>query len=245
MAELVIALDYPDADQALGMARKLRGVAPWVKVGLELFTVAGPGVVASLASMGFAVFLDMKFFDIPNTVAGAVRAAVGSGASMLNIHLLGGERMIDAAVEARDAACGGGCPRPYLLGVTVLTSMAAADLAGVVGAVDGAGAAAAVNLADTAVRLARMGWQRGMDGVVCSGYEVGGIKKSCGDDYLCLTPGIRPAEATGGDDQRRVMTPVDAVRAGADFLVVGRPVTRAADPEAVARGIVADMAARP
>ncbi|WP_353115754.1 orotidine-5'-phosphate decarboxylase [Nitratidesulfovibrio sp.] len=248
MAELVIALDYPAMDAALATARTLRGVAEdaggrlWMKVGLELFTASGPEVVARLKDMGFPVFLDLKFHDIPNTVRGAVRSAVATGVDMCNIHLSGGERMCRAAVEglAEGAAVRGHGVAPILLGVTVLTSVAPGELPG------GADPSA------EAARLAVCGRDWGLGGVVCSGHEAHGIKQRCGRDFVCLTPGIRPAAppshqhggGSGGDDQRRVMTPAEAVRAGSDYLVVGRPVTGAAGPNGPAdavRGILAEM----
>ena len=253
MAELVIALDYPAMDAALATARALRGAAHaaqaadaaedaggrlWMKVGLELFTASGPEVVARLKDMGFPVFLDLKFHDIPNTVRGAVRSAVATGADMCNIHLSGGERMCRAAVEglAEGAAARGHGVAPILLGVTVLTSVAPGELPG------GADPSA------EAARLAVCGREWGLSGVVCSGYEAEGIKRRCGRDFICLTPGIRPADkdgcGAGGDDQRRVMTPAEAVRAGSDYLVVGRPVTGATGPDGpadAARRILAEM----
>ncbi|EGY26555.1 orotidine 5'-phosphate decarboxylase [Desulfovibrio sp. A2] len=247
MAELVVALDYPAMDAALATARLLRGAAHaaedaggrlWMKVGLELFTASGPEVVARLKDMGFPVFLDLKFHDIPNTVRGAVRSAVATGADMCNIHLSGGERMCRAAVEglAEGAAARGYGVAPILLGVTVLTSVAPGELPG------GADPSA------EAARLAVCGREWGLSGVVCSGYEAEGIKRRCGRDFICLTPGIRPAArdgaGTGGDDQRRVMTPAEAVRAGSDYLVVGRPVTGAPGPDGpadAARRILAEM----
>ena len=250
MAELVIALDYPAMDAALATARALRGATNvpdagdhaggrlWMKVGLELFTASGPDVVARLQDMGFPVFLDLKFHDIPNTVRGAVRSAVATGADMCNIHLSGGERMCRAAVEglAEGAVARGHGVAPILLGVTVLTSVAPGELPG------GADPSA------EAARLAVCGREWGLSGVVCSGYEAEGIKQRCGHDFICLTPGIRPAapqgSGSGGDDQRRVMTPAEAVRAGSDYLVVGRPVTGAAGlngPADAARRILAEM----
>lgn len=250
MAELVVALDYPAMDAALATARALRGAAGvadaadgaggrlWMKVGLELFTASGPEVVARLKDMGFPVFLDLKFHDIPNTVRGAVRSAVATGADMCNIHLSGGERMCRAAVEglAEGAAARGNGAAPILLGVTVLTSVAPGELPG------GADPSA------EAARLAVCGREWGLSGVVCSGYEAEGIKRRCGRDFICLTPGIRPAArdgaGAGGDDQRRVMTPAEAVRAGSDYLVVGRPVTGATGPNGpadAARRILAEM----
>ena len=229
MPELIVALDYTDALDAFTMAGSLRHETRWVKVGLELFTREGPRVVQTLKGMGFKVMVDLKMFDIPNTVRGGVRAACWIGADLITLHLLGGERMIRAAVEeaAERAATGG--ERPLLFGVTVLTSMEPGDLPGY----DGDIAGLAGELADGAAA-----W--GLDGVVCSGFEARAIK-SRHPNLLCLTPGIRPAGG-GSDDQRRIMTPAKAVAEGSDFLVVGRPVTRADDPAAGARAIVREIA---
>lgn len=229
MAELVVALDFPDKAPALDMARLLRGAVPWAKVGLELFSVAGPGVVEDLKALGYRVFLDLKYFDIPNTVRGAVRAAARCGADMADLHVLGGRRMAEAALEGRDQGTAPGARGPLLLGITVLTSMSDGDLP-----LDYPGGASAL-----ALELARRGKGFRLDGVVCSGREAAGIKAACGPDFLCLTPGIRPKQA--GDDQRRTVTPAEAVAAGADFLVAGRPVTAAADPRAAALALTADM----
>lgn len=230
MADLVVALDFKDAESALNMARSLKGVAPWVKVGLELFTAEGPCVITGLKEMGFKVFLDLKFFDIPNTVQGAVRSAARLGVDMVNIHALGGQRMAEAAM----AGCAEGVPvgttPPLVLAVTMLTSMAAGDLP-----VEGASAPSVMAL-DLAVKAK----QYGLNGVVCSGLEAERIKDACGPDFICLTPGIRPASSVG-DDQRRVVTPVQAVRNGSDFLVVGRPITGATSPRDAALEIIEEM----
>jgi len=230
MAQLVVALDFKDATSALSMARSLKGAVPWMKVGLELFTAEGPAVIFGLKDMGFNVFLDLKFFDIPNTVQGAVRSAARLGADMVNIHALGGERMAKAAM----AGCAEGVPSdgkpPLVLAVTMLTSMAAGDLP-----VDGAPAPL-----EMALDLAVKAKQYGLNGVVCSGLEVVDIKSACGPEFICLTPGIRPA-VLSGDDQRRVVTPAQAVRNGSDFLVVGRPVTGAASPRDAAIAIGEEM----
>lgn len=227
MAQLVVALDYTDALDALNMANSLRGSAQWMKVGLEQFTREGPRVVQTLKSMGFKVMLDLKMFDIPNTVRGGVRAGTWIGADMITLHLLGGERMIREAVEevhsfSKDQE------RPLLFGVTVLTSMAQGELPGY-----------DQNLPAFAATLAESGQTWGLDGVVCSGHEVRDIKARC-PKLLCLTPGIRPASGTT-DDQHRIMTPGQAVQAGSDYLVVGRPITRAEDPFAAAEAILAEM----
>lgn len=224
MAELVVALDLSDAAEALRLADSLTGIVPWVKVGLELHSHAGPALLRPLKERGFKVFLDLKMFDIPNTVSHAVRAA-GADADMLTIHTLGGERMCRAALEAA-----GQCDSPPLIfGVTVLTSFAPGELPGYDG-----------DLRELAADLAVKGRAWGLDGVVCSGHEAAAVKARCGAAFRCLTPGIRPA-AAGDDDQRRVMTPAQAVQAGADYLVVGRPILRAPDPAAAARAIVEDM----
>lgn len=217
MAELVIALDSPDKASALAMARQIADVAPWVKVGLELYTAEGPPVLTALKDMGLKVFLDLKFLDIPNTVRGAVRSAVRAGADMLNVHTTGGMRMMEAAREGLAEAASPGAP-PLLLGVTVLTSMDERDLS----------LAPGRTVADLVLDLARSARRAGLHGVVCSGHEAALVKDACGAGFVCLTPGIRPAGSQ--DDQRRVMTPGQAVRAGADYLVVGRPVTQSAAP---------------
>lgn len=230
MAELVVALDYPDASAALEMARRLSGTVRWVKVGLELFTAEGPSLLNDLKKLDFNVFLDMKFFDIPNTVRGAVRSAVRSGADMVNIHILGGARMAEAALQGRDEALVAGQPVPQLLGVTVLTSMEKSDLP-----FDHPG-----DIGELVLDLAVKGKQYGLNGVVCSALEAERIKRACGESYVCLTPGIRPPGSDAGD-QRRVMTPARAVAAGSDYLVVGRPITQAIDPVAQALEILEDM----
>lgn len=226
MAKLVVALDYTDTLDALNMASTLRGSAEWMKVGLELFTREGPRVVQTLKGMGFKVMLDLKLFDIPNTVRGGVRSACWIGADLITVHLLGGERMIRAAVEEARSVPNG--TQPLVFGITVLTSMEQGELPG-----------CDMDIAALAADLAAKGADWGLNGVVCSGHEARAIKTNR-PNLLCLTPGIRPDAATG-DDQRRVMTPEQAVHAGADFLVVGRPITRSKDPAAAARAILASM----
>jgi len=230
MAELVVALDYKDGASALSMARELKGVVPWVKVGLELFTAEGPAVISGLKELGFKVFLDLKFFDIPNTVQGAVRSAARLGVDMVNIHALGGERMAKAAMEGCAEGVPSGTKPPLVLAVTMLTSMAEGDLP----------VENAPSPSEMALDLAVKAEQYGLNGVVCSGLEAEAIKDACGQKFICLTPGIRPASAAG-DDQRRVVTPAQAVRNGSDFLVVGRPVTGAASPLEAAQAIVEEM----
>lgn len=225
MAELVVALDLPDAIPALDLAGKLLPVTPWMKVGLELFTIEGPQIVRELKKMGCKVFLDLKFHDIPNTVRGAVCSALCEGVDICNIHLAGGEAMSRAAVEEMNEARSLG-HKGLLLGVTVLTSTPDTD----------------GNLSALVLERAVSAKSWGLDGVVCSALEAAAIKQACGAEFICLCPGIRPVGYYDGgakDDQSRIMTPPEAVRQGADFLVVGRPITRAADPAATAAEIVA------
>lgn len=224
MAQLVVALDFPTREEALALASRLRGLVPWCKVGMELFSLAGPPVLAELRTMGFRVFLDLKFYDIPHTVAQAVRAAAAGGADMLTLHTQGGERMCREACEAARS-----CARPPLLfGVTVLTSFGPGQMPGI-----------AQEPGQFALELSDMAAAWGLDGVVCSGQEAASIKAR-NPRLACLCPGIRPA-SSAADDQCRIMTPTAAVAAGADYLVVGRPITRAADPVAAAQAIVQEM----
>jgi len=225
---IVVALDYASAEPALALARQLDPETCRLKVGKELFTAAGPELVRSLQAMGYGVFLDLKFHDIPNTVAGACRVAAGLGVWMVNVHASGGEKMMRAAREAIDASTADATQRPLLIAVTVLTSMAREDLAGV-----------GLDVAPRrqALRLARLAAACGLDGVVCSALEATEIKAACGIDFRCVTPGIRSAGSDTGD-QARVMTPAEAIAAGADDLVIGRPITAAADPAAALADIV-------
>ena len=187
-----------------------------LKVGKEMFTLFGPSLVEKLQASGFDVFLDLKFHDIPNTVAKALKAAASLGVWMVNVHASGGQRMLDASVEAIQSSQ----HKPLLIAVTVLTSMAEDELPaiGVVGSAQ-----------DQVTRLARLSADSGLDGVVCSAQEVALIKESCGAGFQCVTPGIRPAFAQAGD-QRRTMTPAEAVKIGSDYLVIGRPITQASEP---------------
>ncbi|EPR41449.1 Orotidine 5'-phosphate decarboxylase subfamily 1 core [Desulfovibrio sp. X2] len=226
-AELVVALDFPKAEEAVALAKSLAGTVPWVKVGLELFVAEGPGIIARFKEMGFKVFCDLKLHDIPNTVRGAVLSVAATGADMVTLHASGGARMLQAAAEARATL-----PRanaPLLMAVTMLTSLAAEDTDGIYVKPPSA----------MALDLAGKAFDNGMDGVVCSPHEAGAVKAANGPNFLCLTPGIRLAAAN--DDQRRTATPGQAVAAGADFLVVGRPITRAADPAAAATAVIEDM----
>ena len=214
--KIIVALDFADAAAALALVDRLDPGLCRLKVGKELFTLAGPDLVRTLVARGFEVFLDLKFHDIPNTVAAACRAAAGLGVWMLNVHAAGGRRMMTAAQEAL-----AGLPqRPYLIAVTVLTSMSAEDLVEV-GVTD--------SPADQVRRLARLTQACKLDGVVCSAQEAAMLRAVLGADFRLVTPGIRPAGSEAGD-QRRVMTPAEAMRAGATDLVIGRPITAAADP---------------
>lgn len=215
---IIVALDMPDAESALRWVGQVTPALCRLKVGKELFTAAGPELVETLVQRGYSVFLDLKYHDIPNTVAGAVRAAAALGVWMVNVHASGGSEMLRAA----RAALGQADDRPRLIAVTMLTSL------------DGA-AMAELGLPEPAVMvplLARLAQDCGLDGVVCSAQEASVLKRLCGPDFLLVTPGIRP-EGSAADDQQRIMTPEAARAAGADYLVIGRPLTRAEDPVAL------------
>jgi orotidine-5'-phosphate decarboxylase len=226
---VIVALDYPDAGTAMQLVRRLEPSQCRLKVGKELFTVAGPELVRRLSGEGFDVFLDLKFHDIPNTVARACTAAAAMGVWMLNVHALGGERMLSAAREAVAAAES----PPLLIAVTILTSMAEADLEGV--GLQG-------SPEDNVLRLASLAHYCGLDGIVCSSREAGVMRATFDEPFRLITPGIRPA-GSAADDQRRVMTPVEAVRNGSTYLVIGRPVTAADDPLGVLLTINSELAA--
>lgn len=225
--ELIVALDFPEPQAALDLAARLRGVVNWVKVGLELFLVGGRPMIETLKDMGFRVFLDLKFMDIPNTVQAAVARATAMGADMLTIHTLGGRTMAQAALAGRDQVTAPGQTAPLILGVTILTSMGPADLIWNPTGADEDLRRFAVDLA-----VAAQGWK--LDGAVCSGQEVSAIRTACCEPFNILTPGIRLPGAHAGD-QARVCTPAQAAKDGSTFLVVGRPIIRAADPENAAR----------
>jgi orotidine-5'-phosphate decarboxylase len=225
---LIVALDVPSADAALHLAKKLDGVCTWFKVGMELFTAAGPAIVEELAASGCSVFLDLKFHDIPNTVAGAVRSAAKLGARMMTLHAAGGPAMLAAA---REAIAGVADP-PQLLAVTVLTSMDDTQLKS---------SGIARTPAKQVELLARMGLDAGIHGFVCSPQEVAALRSLTGRDGVLVVPGIRPLGAAAGD-QARLAAPAEALRKGASFLVVGRPISQAADPAAAAEAIVREMA---
>ena len=226
---LIVALDYPNAKAAFELVDKLDSQCLWFKVGLELFVAAGPSLIQPLVERGCSIFLDLKFNDIPNTVAGAVRSAAALGVRMMTVHANGGPAMLAAAQNALQ----GLADPPQLLAVTVLTSMDQSQVAAV--GVERT-PAAQVEL------LARMGLSAGINGFVCSPQEVATLRALAGPDAVLVIPGIRPAGGEAGD-QKRVATPADALRQGASYLVVGRPITQAADPGAAAKAILAEMAA--
>ncbi|MBV1776776.1 orotidine-5'-phosphate decarboxylase [Burkholderiaceae bacterium DAT-1] len=220
--KVVVPLDFDSANAALAFADRVTPAMCRLKVGKELFTHEGPALVRNLQSRGFDIFLDLKFHDIPNTVAQAVKAAADLGVWMVNVHASGGRKMMEAAArgiaDRKD--------RPILIAVTVLTSMDASDLAEI-----------GLPAPEVQVpKLAALTRDCGLDGVVCSAQEATALKALCGQSFKLVTPGIRPAGAAL-DDQNRVMTPVEAVKAGSDYLVIGRPITRASDPIAVLKEI--------
>lgn len=214
--KIIVALDFATQEEALALAERLDTKLCRLKVGKELFTAAGPALVENLQQRGFEVFLDLKFHDIPNTAAAACKAAARLGVWMVNVHALGGRRMMEAAREALEGAA----RRPRLIAVTVLTSMGQADLneLGIPG-----------EPCEMVLRLAHLAQSSGLDGVVCSAQEAVLLRQELGKNFCLVTPGIRPA-AAARDDQVRIVTPAEAVRLGSNYLVIGRPVTRAADP---------------
>ena len=230
---ILVPIDTGDLDTALDMAQRVSEAGAGVKLGLEFYVANGARAANEVAGWT-PLFLDLKFHDIPNTVAGAVWSAVTSTAPMiLNVHASGGRAMMEAAVDAnKRAAKAAQIPRPMLIAVTVLTSLDEADLA----AVGQLGSAS-----DQAVRLALLAQTAGCDGVVCSAHEIGAIRAACGPEFSLIVPGIRPKTAKA-DDQKRVMTPGEAIRAGADYLVIGRPITQAEDPTAATHAIALEIA---
>ncbi len=219
--KIIIALDVRNESQAVEAVSRLDS-AVLFKIGLELYTAEGPSVVRKVQAMGKDIFLDLKFHDIPNTVAGAVRSVCGHSAAMTTIHTSGGGRMMAAAAEeARKYQETTGKPKPILLGVTVLTSLKEEDLAEV---------GLSVKVQDQVVRLASLAMKSGLDGIVCSPQEIEPLRRELGKDLLIVTPGIRPVWAAA-QDQKRIMTPAEAIEKGADYLVIGRPITAAPSPE--------------
>jgi orotidine-5'-phosphate decarboxylase len=236
MDKLLVALDVESGKRAIDLASSLNDVAGGFKVGSRLFTIEGPSLVRTLADTGARVFLDLKFHDIPNTVAQAVEAAVHTGAWMINVHAAGGTAMMEAAARAgAKAASNAGSRPPLIIGVTVLTSMD-----------DGSLRATGVDrpMLDQVLALARLAQAAGLHGVVASPQEAAAIRRACGADFLIVTPGIRGASAGAEpDDQKRTTGPAEAVRAGASYVVVGRPIIAASDPRAAAAAIVEELEA--
>ncbi len=223
--KIIVALDYDRLEDALLMGRSLDPAYCRLKVGKELFTVAGPQVVEQLQALGFEIFLDLKFHDIPNTCAKAVKAAAELGVWMVNVHASGGVKMMAAA---RDILAGRAGPVPKLIGVTVLTSMSAEDLRGI---------GLSVSPEQQVIALAKLVHKSGLDGVVCSAQEAQQIKQQLGQAFATVTPGIRPA-GSAANDQVRITTPEQAVGMGSDYLVIGRPITQAQDPKAACLNIL-------
>jgi orotidine-5'-phosphate decarboxylase len=222
---VIVALDFPDGDQARQFVDRLEPGSCRLKIGKELFTREGPDLVRYFTANGHEVFLDLKFHDIPNTVACACQAAAALGVWMMNVHASGGSKMMSAARAALDDL--GGPYRPLLIGVTVLTSMAGEDLREV---------GVSADPGEQVLRLATLAKASGLDGVVCSPQEAALLRDEFGDTFKLVTPGIRPKGAAI-DDQSRVLTPADAIRSGSDYLVMGRPITKADDPVSVLKRI--------
>src|SRR5215469_2934581 len=236
-SSLIVALDFDSLSSAVKFATQIADLVGMFKIGNQLFTAAGPAAVKEIAALGSGVFLDLKFHDIPNTVAGAVLSAAGlPRVELLNVHALGGKAMMEAAAQAVSAGVPMGADRPRLLAVTVLTSMDQKTMREV-----GVGGTPRSRV----VRLAELAKESGVDGVVASVQEAKAIRKACGEGFLIVTPGVRPKGSEvepSGDDQSRKASPGDAIRAGADFLVVGRPILAAENPRAVAESIVEEIA---
>ena len=228
LSPIIVALDFPNADAALALAAQLDPAQCRVKVGKELFTRCGPSIVEALQARGFEVFLDLKFHDIPNTTAMAVKAAAEMGVWMVNVHCSGGLRMMAACRNELDKLSGA---KPLLIGVTVLTSMEREDLSGI--GLD-------VEPKTQVLRLARLAQQAGMDGLVCSAQEAS-VLKVAHPQLQLVTPGIRPA-GSAEDDQRRILTPSQALQAGSDYLVIGRPISQAANPQQALAAVLAELA---
>jgi orotidine-5'-phosphate decarboxylase len=226
--DLILALDVPTREEAAPILRPLRGELRWVKIGLQMFTAYGPDYVREVAGLGFNIFLDLKLHDIPNTVAKAVESLASLPISMLTLHCAGGAEMMRAAKAAQAKSN----PKLLLLGVTVLTSMDEKAL-GEIGV--------AASPADQVARLGRLAADSGLRGLVCSPLEVTLLRQILPSDLQLITPGIRPAGEAGSDDQKRVMSPADAARAGSSYIVVGRPILKAAAPAAAARAILAEL----
>lgn len=230
---IIVALDVEDGAAALDLAGSLVGKVPFFKVGSRLFTAEGPGMIGRIKKLGASVFLDLKYHDIPATVAGSVRAAAGLGIDMLTLHTMGGVEMMRAAAGAAlEGAEMFGGRRPLLVGVTVLTSMSREDLSAI--------APVGGSVRDLVLKLAGRAREAGLDGVVASVEEAAAIKERFGRDFIVVTPGIRPAGGEKGD-QKRVATPAQAAEAGSDYLVIGRPIIKASSPPEAAAAILKEL----
>ncbi len=237
-SSLIVALDFDSLATAVKFARQVADVVGMFKIGNQLFTAAGPEAVREVAQLGAGIFLDLKYHDIPNTVAGAVLGAAAlPGVQLINVHALGGSAMLRAAAQAASASVAMGADRTRVLAVTILTSMDKAALREV-----GVGGPPKSRV----VKLAKLAQSAGIDGAVASVQEAKAIRKACGPDFIIATPGVRPKDKTAEgprDDQARTATPREAIRAGADFVIVGRPILTAADPRAAAQSIVDEITA--
>lgn len=230
-AKVMVALDYPNAAAAEQLLQQISGIPCYIKVGMQLFYAAGPAFVERLKQQGFSVFLDLKMHDIPNTVKGGASSIAALGVDMFNVHAAGGRAMMEAAMEGVALACGSG-KRPTVIAVTQLTSTSQQVMneeIGIAGTVENA-----------VISYARLTQQAGLDGVVASPSEVAAIKVACGSAFQTVTPGIRPAGAAL-NDQTRIMTPGEALKQGTDYMVIGRPITAAADPRQALESIVEEL----
>ncbi|MDW7650901.1 MAG: orotidine-5'-phosphate decarboxylase [Bacillota bacterium] len=231
--KIIVALDVDSEAEALGLVNELNGLVGAYKVGLQLYNNTGPGIVKKIAEAGGKVFLDLKFHDIPNTASRAAEAVVGLGAFMFNFHASGGEKMLSqAAVAAKKRAASLKIPVPLLIGVTVLTSMSEKELQSDLGI--------SRSLQEHVAGLAGTCQRAGLDGVVASAREIPWIRQACGDNFLIVTPGIRPVWAAG-DDQSRIVTPAAALKEGADYLVIGRPLTASDNPRQAAQRLLTEI----
>lgn len=231
--KIIVALDVPTKKEALAIVDELGDKVGAYKIGMQLYNACGPEIIEEVTKRKGRIFLDLKFHDIPNTVASAARVAANLGVYMFNVHACGGSTMMKAAADAlKEEAAKLGVERPLLIAVTVLTSMNEEELQGEVGI--------SRSLNEQVAAMAKLAKDCGLDGVVASAKEIKLIREACGDDFLIVTPGIRPRDAAA-DDQKRVKTPGEAVADGADYLVIGRPITKAADRTAAVANIVADI----
>lgn len=226
---IMVALDYPNAERAEGLLKQLDGIPCFVKVGMQLFYAAGPSFIASLKERGYKVFLDVKMHDIPNTVKGGAESVTRLGVDVFNVHAAGGKHMMEAALEGVDKGLAAGSGRPIVIAVTQLTSTTQAVLNDEIGL--------AGTTEQAVIRYARLAHAAGLQGVVASPLEVTAIKAACGDGFVTVTPGIRPAGADAGD-QSRIMTPAEAFAQKTDYVVIGRPITGAVDPRAAIEAII-------